>query len=413
MAAKYAVGIQTLQMNRDHDYGGVVANQLQTFAQLGLFTGPLPAEPAALPRLADYRDDSQDINFRARAYLHANCAHCHRRWGGGNAEFQLLATLDLGDMGIVGVRPGQGTLNIPNAKIVAANDPYRSALFYRISTVGPGRMPRIGSNLVDGAGVKLLHDWIAQLPAAGLLGDASSRAALKNAGSIQQLRSAGDASTEALHKQLDPLLASTSTALQLAQALADESFPAKVRDWAAARVAQVENTDVRDLYERFLPEERRIKRLGNVIKPEQILALPGDIERGRKLFFETSGVQCKTCHRIGGKGTEVGPDLDGIGKKYARAQILENILDPSKQIDPKYVTYLVETKRGQIFTGLLVSKDVGKVVLKDAANKRIEVPADGVEVIAPQQKSLMPELLLRDFTAEQVADLTTYLSSLK
>ena len=160
-------------MNRDHDYGGVVANQLQTFAQLGLFTGPLPAEPAALPRLADYRDDSQDINFRARAYLHANCAHCHRRWGGGNAEFQLLATLDLGDMGIVGVRPGQGTLNIPNAKIVAANDPYRSALFYRISTVGPGRMPRIGSNLVDSAGVKLLHDWIAQLPAAGLLGATS------------------------------------------------------------------------------------------------------------------------------------------------------------------------------------------------------------------------------------------------
>ena len=44
-------------------------------------------------------------------------------------------------------------------------------------------------------------------------------------------------------------------------------------------------------------------------------------------------MQCKTCHRIGGKGTEVGPDLDGIGKKYDRAQILENILDPSKQIN--------------------------------------------------------------------------------
>ena len=44
----------------------------------------------------------------------------------------------------------------------------------------------------------------------------------------------------------------------------------------------------------------------------------------------------------------------------------------------------------------VVSKDVGKVVLKDAANKRIEVPADGVEVMAPQQKSLMPELLLRE-----------------
>src|SRR5207245_2916429 len=120
---------------------------------------------------------------------------------------------------------------------------------------------------------------------------------------------------------------------------------------------------------RSWPEVARTDRAGNARKPEQLLAAPGQIERGRRLFFETSGVQCKTCHRIGGKGTEVGPDLDGIGKKYARAQILENILDPSKQIDPKYVTYLVETKRGQIFTGLLVSKDVGKVVLKDAPTK--------------------------------------------
>ena len=66
-----------------------------------------------------------------------------------------------------------------------------------------------------------------------------------------------------------------------------------------------------------------------------------------------------------------------------------------------------------MYTGLLVSKDAAKVVLKDATNKRIEVPAGDVEVLAPQQKSLMPELLLRDLTAEQVADLTAFLSSLK
>jgi hypothetical protein len=62
---------------------------------------------------------------------------------------------------------------------------------------------------------------------------------------------------------------------------------------------------------------------------------------------------------------------------------------------------------------LLVSKDANKVVLKDATNKRLEVPASEIEVLAPQQTSLMPELLLRDLTAEQVADLTAFLSTLK
>src|SRR5262249_11732521 len=109
MAAKYALGVQTLQVNRDHDYGGVVANQLATFEHVRLFTRPRPAPPEELPRLADYGDRSQDLNLRARAYLHANCSHCHRKWGGGNAEFQLLATLELGDTGTVGVRPAHGT----------------------------------------------------------------------------------------------------------------------------------------------------------------------------------------------------------------------------------------------------------------------------------------------------------------
>jgi putative heme-binding domain-containing protein len=180
-----------------------------------------------------------------------------------------------------------------------------------------------------------------------------------------------------------------------------------------ARAAQSDSAEVRDLFERFLPEEKRLKRLGNVIRPETILTLKADIARGRKLFFEAPGVQCRNCHRIGGKGTEVGPDLDQIGKKYDRAAILDNILFPSKQIDDKYLTYLVETKQGRVYTGILVSKDASKVILKDANNKQIEVPAGDIEQLAPQQKSLMPELLLRDLTAEQVADLTAFLSSLK
>jgi uncharacterized repeat protein (TIGR03806 family) len=413
MSAKYALGMQTLQANTEHSYAGVIANQLRTWEHVGLFTRPLPSPPEELPRLVDYRDGSQDLNLRARSYLHANCSHCHRKWGGGNAEFQLLATLDLADTGIVGVRPAQGTFNIANARILAPGDPYRSVLFYRTATLGLGRMPRLGSNVVDAAGAKLLHDWIARLPGTGVVGDGSSHASAKTAAAVDALRSAAGLSSADLAPRIDPLLTSTSAALRLMHALGDDRFPAAAREALVSRAVKSQTPEIRDLFERFLPEEQRVKRLGNIIRPEQILALAGDAGRGRKLFFETPGVQCQTCHRIGGKGTEVGPDLDQIGKKYDRAQILDNILYPSKQIDEKYLTYLVETKQGQVFTGLLVTKDATKVVLKDATNKRIEVPAADVQLIAAQQKSLMPELLLRDLTAEQVADLTAFLSSLK
>src|SRR6185295_16340781 len=75
VTAKYALGVNTIQMNRDHDYGGVVANQLDTLNHIGLFTKPLPKKPAELPKLADFHDGKESLDARARSYLHANCSH--------------------------------------------------------------------------------------------------------------------------------------------------------------------------------------------------------------------------------------------------------------------------------------------------------------------------------------------------
>src|SRR5262249_46372077 len=107
-AAKFALGVSTMQMNRDHIYPdpqgdevpkmrgpGVTANQLATLEHIGVFSKKLPMPPAKLPKLADFNDEKESIAVRARSYLHSNCAHCHMKWGGGNAEFKLLATLPL------------------------------------------------------------------------------------------------------------------------------------------------------------------------------------------------------------------------------------------------------------------------------------------------------------------------------
>jgi uncharacterized repeat protein (TIGR03806 family) len=164
VTAKYALGLNTMQLNRDHDYGGVVSNQMATFEHLRLFDRKLPAAPEKLPKLADYRDVKADLDARARAYLHANCSHCHRKWGGGNAEFQLLATLALKDTGTLNVRPGQGTLDLKDPRLLVPGEPDRSLIHHRMTRLGLGRMPHIASNVVDEAAVKLIGEWIEKMP---------------------------------------------------------------------------------------------------------------------------------------------------------------------------------------------------------------------------------------------------------
>ncbi|MCH8923118.1 MAG: PQQ-dependent sugar dehydrogenase, partial [Planctomycetes bacterium] len=165
MSAKYSLGVNTLQMNKDHNYGGVVANQLSTLEHLGMFTKKLPKPPEELPRLVDYRDAKHPVQERARSYLHANCAHCHRKWGGGNAEFQLLSPQPLAEAGVLGVRPGHGNFGLDDPRLIVPGDPGRSIIHHRMDKIGLGRMPHIGSNLVDRQAVDLIARWIKQMPA--------------------------------------------------------------------------------------------------------------------------------------------------------------------------------------------------------------------------------------------------------
>jgi uncharacterized repeat protein (TIGR03806 family) len=163
-AAKFALGVNTLQMNRDHNYDGVVANQLATLEHLGIFTKPLPAAPDKLARLADFNDKSQPVDVRARSYLHSNCAHCHMKWGGGNAEFKLLSTIPLKDMGIVNVSPAHGSFDLKDARLIVPGAPERSVIYHRMAMTGLGRMPHIGSRVVDEQAVGLMREWIKGLP---------------------------------------------------------------------------------------------------------------------------------------------------------------------------------------------------------------------------------------------------------
>ncbi len=159
-AAKFALGTTTLQMNRDHNYDGVVANQLATLEHIGMFSNKLPGEVEKMPKLPDYRDQKVSLEDRARSYLHSNCSHCHIKWGGGNAEFKLHVGLDLKDLGIVNVAPAHGGFKIDGAKLLVPGQPEKSIILERMKMTTLGRMPHIGSRVVDDQAVQLVHDWI-------------------------------------------------------------------------------------------------------------------------------------------------------------------------------------------------------------------------------------------------------------
>jgi len=143
-----------------------------------------------------------------------------------------------------------------------------------------------------------------------------------------------------------------------------------------------------------------------------VLALSGEPRRGETLFWSQTA-QCGRCHRIGDRGTPVGPDLTTIGKLRSREDLLTSLLEPSRRIEPSYATYIVATTDGVLRTGLLVSRDENGAVLRDSEGKTVVVAARDIEELRPSRASLMPEGQLAELTAQEVADLIDYLVSLK
>ena len=203
-AANFVLGLSTLQMNREQDYGGVAANQLEALHYLGVLepawsdedkqslrkvlqenganryrldsrveeitaTGDgqavLPAElpfhwSAAFPRLVDPYDQRAPLEARARSYLHSNCAQCHVQAGGGNSQISLEFNKSLEDMKMLDLEPLHHKFDIPDARLVAPGDPARSVLLHRMATRDRGKMPQLATSLVDRQAVELIREWI-------------------------------------------------------------------------------------------------------------------------------------------------------------------------------------------------------------------------------------------------------------
>jgi mono/diheme cytochrome c family protein len=336
------LGIQTAsplaatspQLNRLIAHANGTENQLSILARSGWLNGVVPEQLDAAPRFADPRDATAELSERVRSYLHVNCSHCHQIHAGGTATIDLTHDVPLENAKLVDVRPSQGAFALSDARLVAAHDPLGSVLLYRISKTGGGRMPRIGSELVDDEAVAMIAEWIAQMPPPA--GGDSAPSGSQYSDTLAVLTS-GTAEQRAA--ALKELTSTTRGAFALAQHVEAGAITGAARNEALALGSQHSLPEIRDLFERFVPPSQRVQRLGTSVDVEGLLAITGDSEQGRAFFFREGTSTCKSCHRIAGQGTELGPDLSQIGKKYVPRDLLSQILEPSKQMDPKYVPY--------------------------------------------------------------------------
>ncbi|MFB3077109.1 MAG: hypothetical protein ACE1Y4_03800, partial [Lysobacterales bacterium] len=136
------------------------ANQLATLEHIGAFSTNLPDQPENLPVMPDPFDQSANLENRAKAYLHINCAQCHQPGGPTSVSIDLRFDTPLSGMAICDVVPQNGDLGLPNARIVAVGDPASSVLLERMNRRDVFGMPPLGSLMVDIAGTNLISQWI-------------------------------------------------------------------------------------------------------------------------------------------------------------------------------------------------------------------------------------------------------------
>ena len=164
-AAGRSLGLEISQLNGNLFYPqtGRTANQVTTLDAIGMFSPPIATPPASLPWMPNPYGTSGTLTERARAWLHTNCAQCHRPGGGTPTNLDLRYTTSLAGTNACNATPQAGDLGIANARIIATGDASRSVLVSRANRRDAYAMPPLASTVVDTAGVALLTNWVNSL----------------------------------------------------------------------------------------------------------------------------------------------------------------------------------------------------------------------------------------------------------
>src|SRR5690606_23679784 len=105
----------------------------------------------------------------------------------------------------------------------------------------------------------------------------------------------------------------------------------------------------------------------------------GDASEGSRIFYHPRGPRCYACHRVDGRGGDVGPDLTGAGT-MGRTRLLQSLLQPSAEIAPQYATWALHMNDGRVASGVLVTERGDEQTFADAAGNLFVVQREQVDV---------------------------------
>jgi putative membrane-bound dehydrogenase-like protein len=207
---------------------------------------------------------------------------------------------------------------------------------------------------------------------------------------------------------IEALFAREDRLRQLLDAMADNRVPpGQLEPARLDRLRKHPNPNLRERARAILGRLAVSDRRNVLSAYRPALDLPADAVRGKAVFKKT----CATCHRLENEGTEVGPDLLSALRNKTRETLLTDILDPSREVDPRYVEYIVTNKAGRVFTGMIASETASSIILRRAERAEDVLLRADIDTMQATGKSLMPEGLEMQLGKHEVADLIAYLQS--
>ncbi len=175
-------------------------------------------------------------------------------------------------------------------------------------------------------------------------------------------------------------------------------------------VIGLENAEIPRLGERIAallkglpPADQKLKEL-MADRQTAFLHAAADVSRGARVFEKN----CANCHQLEGKGGRVGPQLDGIGSRGLE-RLLEDILDPTRNVDQSFRVTNLALQSGQVVSGLLLREEGEVLVVADSQGKEVRVPKASVEERSTAQLSPMPGNMAEQIALPEFNDLMSYL----
>ena len=132
---------------------------------------------------------------------------------------------------------------------------------------------------------------------------------------------------------------------------------------------------------------------------------------GQKMF---AAAACYACHRFGNAGGMTGPDLTGAGGRYSPHDLLDQIINPSKEINEQFAPIIVTKNNGEVISGVVVNLNGDGVMLNTDSsdpNQQVSIDRKEVKSIEASKVSPMPPMLLMMLKKEEILDLTAYILS--